>query len=232
MLLAALVFNNLTGRAYPHVPPHPAPDHATAHPAPMERVGITAADIDAVVKGFDQVLDVSRGDLMAILRQAQFLSYRRQCGHTDCGAIMSRHVVAVAPHVPLREAVALLRRHHIKALPVTDEQAHVLGIVTQGDLLDKAAWNRFAPRLALAQRVHLTLERGRAPHGSVEDVMTRHVRTVRPGTPVIDLALLVLEAGLHYVPVVDDDDKLVGIVTPSDLVAALVADGATRDLKA
>ena len=48
---------------------------------------------------------------------------------------MSREVVAIGSEAPLREVLDLLRRHHIEALPVTDERARVLGIVTQTDLV-------------------------------------------------------------------------------------------------
>lgn len=65
---------------------------------------------------------------------------RRSCcrcssGQATCAEIMSREVVAIGSEAPLREVLDLLRRHHIEALPVTDERARVLGIVTQTDLV-------------------------------------------------------------------------------------------------
>ncbi|MFZ8477610.1 CBS domain-containing protein, partial [Staphylococcus aureus] len=88
-----------------------------------------------------------------------------------------------------------------KALPVTDEGARVLGIVTQTDLLDKAAWDRAGPRLGLGRRLRLTAERGRAPHGSAADIMSA-VEPVSPETPVAALVTRMSEAGLHHLPVV------------------------------
>lgn len=226
LLLAALLFNNLTGRSYPH---HPAGDNAgrrTADPAPSARVGFEAADLDAVLTDFDRLLEVGRGDIEAILRQVQMRAYGRRTGQTTCAAIMSRDVIAVAPGDSLSEALHLLRRHRVKALPVTDERARVLGIVTQTDLLDKASWDRGGPRLGLARRLRLTLERGRAPHGGVADIMSP-VEPVRPETPVADLVLRMSDAGLHHLPVVGADGRLAGIVSQTDLVAALMADAAT-----
>ena len=222
LLSAALLFNNLTGRPYPHpgvtVAPGPVADPAAA---PM---GFTSADLDAALEDFDQMLDVGRSDLEAILRQAQIRSYRRRSGQTDCAAIMTRNVVAIAPGAPLMDALALLRRHHIKVLPVTDESARVIGIVTQTDLLDKAAWDRRGPRLGVLRRLRLTLSRGRAPHGSVEDIMTCPVVTLRPETPIGEVVLQMAGLGLHHLPVVGADERLVGIVSQGDLVAALHTD--------
>jgi CBS domain-containing membrane protein len=223
LLGAALLFNNLTGRAYPHLRPA---GPRTADPAPAARLGFRASDLDAALEDFDQLLDVDRSDLEQILRRVQMRVYGRRSGQTTCAAIMSRDVIAVAPEASLAEALRLLRRHRIKALPVTDERARVLGIVTQTDLLDKAAWDRSGPRLGLARRLLLTVERGRAPHGCAADIMSA-VKPVGPDTPVADLVLRMSEAGLHHLPVVDPDGRLVGIVSQTDLVPALMADSET-----
>ncbi|MCJ2071468.1 HPP family protein [Methylobacterium sp. J-030] len=220
LLATALLFNNLTGRAYPHQRPA---GPRTADPPSGARVGFRTADLDAALKDFDQLLDVDRGDLEQILRQVQMRVYGRSSGPITCGAIMSRDVIAVAPDAPLTEALRLLRRHRIKALPVTDEGARVLGIVTQTDLLDKAAWDRSGPRLGLGRRLRLTVERGRAPHGCAADIMSA-VAPVGPDLPIAALVPLLSRAGLHHLPVVDRDGRLVGIVSQTDLIPALLAD--------
>ncbi|TXN02368.1 CBS domain-containing protein, partial [Methylobacterium sp. WL122] len=72
-----------------------------------------------------------------------------------------------------------------------------------------------------------TAARGRAPHGSVEDIMTSPVVTLRPDSPIGEVVLQMSGLGLHHLPVVGPDDRLVGIVSQGDLVAALLTD-ATR----
>lgn len=228
LLATALVFNNLTGRAYPHVAPKAPVDRGTQDPDPVARATLLAADLDAVLKDYDRYLDVGRSDLEAILRQVQIRAYGRRTGLPTCADIMSRDVIGVAPGAPLSEALDLLRRHRIKALPVTDEGARIVGIVTQTDILDKTVWELPGPRLGFARRMRLTFMRGRAPHGSVEDIMTSPVRTARPETPVSDLVLWMSDAGLHHLPVVGPDGRLVGIVSQTDLVAELLSDRAGR----
>ncbi len=225
LLGVALLFNNLAGRSYPH---RPNAEHDTTDPSPEARVGFTSEDLDVVLAEYDQLIDVDRGDLETILRQTEIRSYRRRSGQTTCAAIMSRDVIAIAPDAPLGEALDLLRECHIKVLPVTDESAHVIGIVTQTDLLNKSAWDRRGPRLATRHRLRLSLTRGRAPHGCIEDIMTSPVTSVSPDTLLADVVRLMARTGLHHLPVVDTERKLCGIVSQSDLLVALLAEGAQQ----
>lgn len=225
LLGSALLFNNLTGRAYPH--PHAQGTSPRPTEAPRStRDALAASDIDAALENFGQLLDVERGDLEAILRDAQLRAYARRSGLTTCGEIMTRDVIAIGPQAPIKEALETLRRHHIKSLPVTDETRRVLGVVTQTDLLDKVVWGSLGPRLGFRDRLRLTLTRVRAPHGAVEDIMTTAVQTVGPNAPVADVVLRMSEVGVHHLPVVDEERRLVGLVSQTDVVAALIADGA------
>lgn len=219
LLGCALAYNNLTGRPYPHA-------KAVQAPAPETPGALASADLDEALKNFGQVLDVDRGDLEAILKDAQLRAYARRSGVTPCGAIMTRDVVAIARQAPLKEALELLRRERVKALPVTDEHGRVLGIVTQTDLLDKTRWDRGGPRLGFGARMRLTLSRVRAPHGVVEDIMTSPVSTVRPEDPVGDVVTRMSLTGVHHLPVVDGEGRLVGVVGQAEVILALVADGA------
>jgi CBS domain-containing membrane protein len=224
LLGTALLFNNLVGRSYPHKPFATAADHGTQDARESARVGFSSEDLDVVLQEFDQLLEVDRGDLEAILRQAEIRAYRRRAGSATCATIMSRDVIAISPDAPIREALDLLRANHVKSLPVTDDGARVLGIVTQTDLLEKAAWDRREPRLDRRHRLRLTLFRRRAPNGSVEDIMTSPVTTVTPDMPLADVVRLMARTGLHHLPVVDASEKLCGVVSQSDLIVALLAE--------
>lgn len=223
ILGTAILFNNLTGRSYPHVA-----QAAPLAPVPAGRLGLTSADIDAALEDFDQVLDIDRGDLEALLRRAQLSSLLRRSGPTTCASLLTRDVVAIAPEAPLREALTLLRRHHIKMLPVTDERARVLGVLTQTDLMDKVEWDGRGPRLGFARRWQLTLGRGRAPHGCAADVMTTEVESLRPDMSLAQVAARMAQSGHHHLPVVGPDGRLVGVVSQSNLVAALLTEASAE----
>ncbi|MFP5076789.1 HPP family protein [Rhizobium sp. YIM 134829] len=226
LLIAALAYNRLARRSYPHSLAAPRHPHKTEDPPQLDRIGFASEDLDSVLRDMDAVIDINREDLELILRRTELRSLRRRSGMTRCGEIMSRDVVAVAPDAPLREAHALMSRHHIKALPVTDDQARILGIVTQTDLLDRADWRGGRPGIGVRQRLRLALAGASAPNGIVKDIMTRPVRTVSPDMPISEAIVLFAEEGLHYLPAIDAGEKLVGIVSQSDVLVAMLADKA------
>ncbi|SDO81153.1 CBS domain-containing membrane protein [Ralstonia sp. 25mfcol4.1] len=204
LLLTALAFNNIARRRYPHRPPEPAAQHHTRDLPPSKRVGFTRADLDAVLAARGEFLDIEEDDLEAILVAAELRAHSRRFGEVLCGDIMARDVVSVRPGQLAADASALMTRHHIKALPVVDRQRRLLGILTQSDFFR-------------AYRVN-----SRRVNGAVRDLMTRAVVTARAEDPIVSLAQAFSDGGLHHVPVLDDRNRVVGMVTQSDLVAALL----------
>ena len=80
--------------------------------------------------------------------------------------------------------------------------------------------------MGLGHRLRSTFGGPRAPDGTVADIMTVPVRVLRPDTPIADVVMEMAEAGLHHMPVVGPDNRLVGIVSQTDLIVALLAGGA------
>jgi len=204
LVAAGMAFNTLTGRRYPH---------RAARQPPAQR--FSAADLDAALAHYNQVLDVSRDDLAQLLHHAESAAYRRTLGELRCADVMSRELVAVARDLPLAEAWALMRSHSIKALPVVDRSRHLVGIVTMADFMRHAAlglpWTGGAAGAPAAAP---------APE-RVGQIMTRRVRVAGAQLHVIELLPLFSEGGHHHLPIVGEDQRLVGILTQSDLVRAL-----------
>ncbi|RWX78219.1 HPP family protein [Neorhizobium lilium] len=229
LLAAAIIFNNLTGRPYPRaIKPTPA-DHGTADRPATQRLGFTSEDLDDVLKDYDEFIDVKREDLEEILRRTELRSYRHRAGRLDCAAVMSRDVIAVAPGTSLNEAYHLMRAHHIKALPVTNDQAQVVGIVTQTDFLDKAAWAAGRPTIGVRQRLRLAQSGATAPNETVKDIMTAPVKTIAPEASLSEAIIMFAGQGLHYLPVTRSNTKLAGILSQSDVLAAMLADQAVLE---
>src|SRR5471032_1369396 len=132
---AAVLYNNLTGRAYPHLAQTAANPHASKDPAPMVRLGFTPEDLDAVLKQHNQVLDISRDDLQSLFMQTEQRAYQRRFGTIHCADIMSRDVVSVEFATHLDVAWQQMRAHRITALPVLNRARRIVGIVTQTDFL-------------------------------------------------------------------------------------------------
>ena len=217
LLLAALAFNNLTGRRYPHLSVAPS---AATNPPPVARLGFTSADLNAVLASYDQVLPVATDDLEDILHKAEIRAFERRSGGVTAAMVMSRELAMVTTKTTLKEALALLRNHHIKALPVVDSKRHVVGIVTQTDLLNKADWGNPASS-GLGYRLRMITNSDRSLRGVVGDIMTTPVQSVPLDLPIAQLVPIMTAAGHHHLPVVDPNCILEGIVTQSDVIAAL-----------
>ncbi|OLP58011.1 hypothetical protein BJF93_13315 [Xaviernesmea oryzae] len=224
LLAAALAYNRLAGRVYPHAPRPARTPHQTQDPPAFERIGFTSDDLDAAIEDYGQFLDVNREDLETILRRTELKALRRRSGQTRCGQVMSRDVVGVAPDTALSEVHRLMRFHHIKALPVTDDHAYILGIVTQTDLLDRADWRGGKPGIGFGQRLALASKGASAPNGTAKDIMTTPVTTVTPDMAIVEAIVLFAEAGLHYLPVTGETGRLVGILSQSDVLVAMLAE--------
>lgn len=231
MLLAALTIHNLPGgQRYP-APAWPQPDRRHKHrdPPPLERLGIDEEDLHRALQEFDSFLDITEGDLQKLYGRIVAQAARRRFTDITCADVMSRDLVTIQADTPLEEAWALLRYHKIKALPVLDTEQHVIGIVTLVDFLkrvDLKAYQDFPERLVnLIRPEHSGYGAEQRKPLAIAEVMTAPVLTVGASSHVIDLVPLLSDRGLHHVPIVDRDDRIVGMVTQSDLIAALYSRG-------
>jgi len=223
LLLVALLYNNATGRRYPHDQradaPHP---HQTADALPTARLGFSPADLQAALKDYDQVLDISLDDLEALFHRTEMNAFSRRFGETLCGEIMSKDVLAVEFATELGEAWDLMQAHAVQALPVVNKPRHVIGIVTRSDFLRHAGLHE---QPSIAARLRAFLQRTPHTHSDkhevVGQIMSAPARTARDSTPAVELVPLMADLGHHHVPIVDARQRLVGMVTQTDLVAAL-----------
>ena len=217
LLMAALVFNVSARRRYPHRAPAHATEHLTRDAAPSARLGLTAKDLETALRTRGELLDVSADDLEELFIAAEQVAWKRRFGSIRCADVMSRDIVTVAPSTPARESWRLMIRHAVKALPVVDAESQLVGIVTLHDFFvghevvagvaGSAAW-------------------------LVGDIMTSAVMTARPEQELVELMPLFSDGGRHHLPVVDPQGRLVGMVTQSDMVAALFRAGIERPLAA
>jgi CBS domain-containing membrane protein len=213
LLGSALVYHAATGHRYPHVAAKPAERNA-----PAQR-GFSRADLDAVLRARNEMLDVDPADLEDVLREAEIRAFARTFGELTCSDVMTHDVISISPDTTVREARRLLRRHDIKALPVVDAKRHVKGIVTRADLADDG--RNTHPGRRLASRVARWFAPRAGTSEAVHTLMSAHVRTVATTTPIAELLAIYAGRGHHHVPVVDAHKRLAGIVTQADLISGL-----------
>jgi CBS domain-containing protein len=135
---------------------------------------------------------------------------------------MRDQVVAVRERARFAEIVAAMRRFHISSLPVIDSQDRVIGLISNYDLLlgDVEAHRFGACRGRLLRRFLHRAERHDAAGKLATELMTAPPVTVTAATPAREAAREMYRCRIHQLPVVDAlTDRLVGIVTRSDLLA-------------
>jgi len=126
---------------------------------------------------------------------------------------MSQNVVSVSINDTMDYAIRLLKEHRIKMMPVLDNDT-IVGVVTDRDL--KRASASDATSLEIHELLYL-ISRIR-----VGDIMSRNPVTVPLDYTVEETAQLLLEKNISGAPVVDGDNKLVGVITQSDLFRVLI----------
>jgi len=224
MLAAALVINNLRpGHRYP-ARPKPGKDHKHRHndPTPLDRLGLDRGDLRNALRELDTYLDISEADLDRVYGRASVHAFRRKMGNITCADIMSRDLSTAEYGTELEEAWARLRYHKVKAIPVIDPFRRVIGVITLVDFIKRAnlkTYETFEDKLIRFIR--------RTPGDTSEkpevvgQIMATPVVTAREDMHIVELVAMLSDQGLHHIPVVGADARLVGMVTQSDLIAAL-----------
>jgi CBS domain-containing membrane protein len=165
---------------------------------------------------------VSRDDLEHILFETEMQAYGRRFGVITCGEIMSKDAITLDPDTPLAEAWRLMRRHHLHALPVLGRERRVAGILAQSDFLQHAGLDKYRTGgERLRELAGMVFGYPSERPEVVGQVMTTRVTTVRSAEPIAELVPMMANSGLHHIPVVDGAGVFVGIVSQSDLLAAL-----------
>ncbi|MDW4904056.1 CBS domain-containing protein [Streptomyces sp. ADMS] len=138
---------------------------------------------------------------------------------TKIGALMVDEVVTVDRDTPFKEVARLLEAHRISGLPVTDEDDKVLGVISETDLMLRQS-RRPGRDPTLGARLSRTFRRaGRKSRACTADgLMSSPAVTVRAETTATEAARTMLGHRVKRLPVVDEEDRLIGIVTRRDLL--------------
>jgi CBS domain-containing protein len=136
--------------------------------------------------------------------------------------LMTTQVLTVRTAASLKDAAALLAEYRISGLPVVDDDRHVLGVLSEGDILFKESCPPDRP--SLLERL-LTVPSTFDPKlaaRTVGEAMSAPALTIGRRRPVTEAAARMIDEGVNRLPVVDDEQRLIGIITRADLVRAFV----------
>lgn len=115
-------------------------------------------------------------------------------------ATKSRQIISIEPQQTIADALRILKQHEIGALIVLDSEQHVVGIISERDIV----------RVAVDKPDLFDLP--------VEEVMTEDVVLGIPGDDVMHVAHVMTERRFRHLPVVDKEDRVIGIVSIGDIL--------------
>jgi CBS domain-containing protein len=145
--------------------------------------------------------------------------------------VMTRSVVSVSESAPFKEIVKLMEFHGVSALPVVDATGRVVGVVSEADLILKEAYQLSGDgegRLFEGRRRRV--ERSKAAALLAADLMTAPAVTVKATATLPVAARLMGERDIKRLPVVDEEGRIVGIVSRVDLLRVFLRpDGEIKD---
>lgn len=134
---------------------------------------------------------------------------------------MSTPVITVGPDESMMKASKLLKDKNIRRLPVVDDKGKLIGILSDRDI--KEASPSKATTLDVHELYYLLSEI------KVRDIMTKNPVRLKPDDSVEKAAVLLSEKALGGLPIVDDNDSVVGIITEKDMFDILIEITRVRD---
>lgn len=130
--------------------------------------------------------------------------------------VMTRHPLTLDPDLPVRAAALVLFHRRIGGAPVVAASGELVGVFSEADVLDTESATRTRPR-GIARHTG-----GHRAAPTIGDTCTRPARVTRPDATLHDAARQMLGYRIGRLVVVDDDRRVVGIVTRRDVLHALI----------
>ncbi len=198
-----------------------------------EMANISDEDLRAALREIRTYVDVTEEDLMAIYSIALKHARDRLASKISVSDVMTRDVIAVRRDADIHEVIRLLSENKVSGLPVIDGENHVIGIVTEADILHMMGIkgeNRFKDILRHLLGEPLPKRRagdkGGTPKsqrlfgdpGKVDNFMVSPPITTRPDADIRLVASIMAQRRIKRLPVVDDENKLIGIISRADIV--------------
>jgi CBS domain-containing protein len=140
--------------------------------------------------------------------------------------VMTRNVHSVSPDLPVDEVAKFMLARKISAVPVLDGSGHLIGMISEGDLMRRAELGTEKERswwLRLFVGTDYQAHEFVKSHGrKARDIMTRKVVTANADTPIAEIVSLLEENRIKRVPVVRDG-RVIGIVSRANLLRAFAS---------
>lgn len=124
--------------------------------------------------------------------------------------IMTEDLQVVEKHKELHNVVDILTEYSVQHVPIVEE-GRLVGLVSAGDIMEYSMD-------VLSKRFGQPPDNSKIKHAKIEEIMQTDLITLSTRSTVLAAAEILSRGDIHSVPIIDDQENLVGIVTSSDLI--------------
>jgi len=178
-------------------------------------------DLRAALVEMKTYVDITEEDLKKIFEIALRHAQERIASQIPVRDIMTKNVVAVKADADLHETARLLSEHRISGVPVIGDDSRVIGVISEADLLLLAGMKREHTFRDLLRSLLGEPLPVRKAGTRVQHVMSFPPITAKADDFVGDVASIFDKRRIKRLPVVDDEGKLIGIISRGDIVRAI-----------
>jgi CBS domain-containing protein len=166
-----------------------------------------------------------------IIKRSQFIIKAEVKGMTELLAknIMTSGVVTVTPETSLGELSKVLLKNKVSGVPVVDGEGKLIGIVSEADIIKDNIKVQFPfyfdPLMMSGYAVDFEKYNEDIKdylNTKVESIMNHRVKTANPSTPLSEIADIMVSNKVNRIPVVDENKKVVGIITRADIIKTMI----------
>ena len=186
-----------------------------------ESCAVTGEDLKAALGEMKGYVDITVEDLMKIYALALENARTRQAEEIPVREVMTTNVITVRPDANVHEVTRLLAENRVSGLPVVDDKNRVVGLISEADVLSMTG----VPREHTFKDVIRHLLGEPVPKqrqgNTVEDFMISPAVTTTAGIDIREAAMILDQKRIKRLPVVDEAQRLIGIVSRADIVRAI-----------
>ncbi len=136
--------------------------------------------------------------------------------------VMTKNVLSITKYESIIQVANILTDKNISGLPVVDKENKVIGIITQADILSMVGVSREHTFKDLLKYMLGERLPERRIGDLVGDIMTSPALTIKPDTNVAEAVKIMDEKKIRRLTVVDESNKLIGILTRADILKAVI----------
>ena len=193
---------------------------------------ISEHDVIEAMKRIPGYIDITPADFKEVYQTAYALAIKRLFDTLNAASIMTKEVVLIDQEMTLVHAAGLLAEKQISGAPVVNSEKRIVGVVSEKDFLREMGVGATPSFMQIATHClnNKSCMIGKLHNRTISDIMTKPPVTGAPEMTIGSISALFADKQINRLPIVDDNEQPVGIVTRTDLAHSLHVFGEMSEL--